>query len=381
LSAHAPVHAPNLQVVDLARTLAILPVLALHFTGRWFAPDQEVSNAWYHLSRNGAYGVSIFFMISGFLITRILDRDPGGAFKARWKKFYAHRVGRIVPLLALDILLGILLWRAVPKEVLGFGYSFNLPQNPLDPTFWLPLLGFTFNWARAYWSLNLWGGIGVHWGVLWSLAVEEQFYFFYPLILRILKNPRRLVFFLFSLTMAALGWRWFVMGQPMDNGLDWKWGSFGYFDQIGLGIGLYFLQKHTGAELSARPFWAGLLVLMGLAGFGADYWMTFCVAKPDVLFAPSLAAAALALALWGGLNLPFFESKHFWLLSLPGKYSYGNYLFHGMVLFAVVPLLGRWNLYAAFLGFLTASTLLAALSFHFFEAPANRWVRKKLKAA
>ena len=178
LSAPLPPRAPNLQVVDLARTLAILPVLALHFTGRWFAPDQEVSGTWYHLSRNGAYGVSVFFMISGFLITRILDQDAGGAFRANWKKFYARRVGRIVPLLALDILLGILLWRVIAPKDPGFGYCFNLPRNPLDPTFWIPLLAFAFNWARAYWSLNLWGGIGVHWGVLWSLAVEEQFIFF-----------------------------------------------------------------------------------------------------------------------------------------------------------------------------------------------------------
>jgi peptidoglycan/LPS O-acetylase OafA/YrhL len=66
---------------------------------------------------------------------------------------------------------------------------------------------------------------------------------------------------------------------------------------------------------------------------------------------------------------------------LPGKYSYGNYLLHTTVLYFLAPRLAGGNIYMAFLIFAMASTAAAALSFHFFEAPANRWIRKKLKAA
>src|ERR1700734_2726336 len=116
----APSPAHNIQVIDLARTLAILPVLALHATPWLLAPDQDKPDLWDHLQRNGAFGVSVFFMISGFLITRILDQAPGGAFKARWGQFYARRVGRIIPLLAFDILLGLFFWIFLKKSSLLF---------------------------------------------------------------------------------------------------------------------------------------------------------------------------------------------------------------------------------------------------------------------
>jgi len=384
--------AKNLQAVDLARTLAILPVLALHATP-WLlaqnqpttpwsmAHDQGLPELWDHLQRNGAYGVSVFFLISGFLITRILDREKGGAFKAGWRKFYAHRAGRILPLLALDMLVGLAFWLFWRDDSKLFKCCFHLPQRPADPTFWVPLLFFAFNWARAYFSLNRWGDISLHWGVLWSLAVEEQFYLFYPWILRVLKRPRNLVLFFLGLLLAAGLWGWFVMKQPLDNGLDWKWGSFGYFDQIGMGMGLYFLQKQAGAWLSHRPWAAWGLTLLGLAGFGFVYGETSSADLTDFFFAPPLAAASIGVALLGALNLSFFESRFFWVFSLPGKYSYGNYLLHTTVIYFLTPRLAGGNIYLVFLIFASASTAVAALSFHAFEVPANRWVRRLLKCA
>ncbi len=374
-----PVH--NIQVIDLARTLAILPVLALHSTPWLLDPQNDLPEVWDHLQRNGAFGVSIFFMISGFLITRILDRAPGGAFKANWGKFYAHRVGRIIPLFVFDILLGLFFWIFLKNSSLLFACCFHLPAHPGDVTFWIPLLFFAFNWARAYWSLNRWGDISLHWGVLWSLAVEEQFYLFYPILLNFLKRPRNLFFFFGALLAVGFGWRWFVLQQPMDNGLDWKWGSFGYFDQIGLGIGLYFAQKKWGSGLRARPGWSFSIAFIGLAGFAVVFWMASSARLFDSFYAPWSAAAALALSLLGALNISWLESKFFWIFSLPGKYSYGNYLFHTTVLYFLSPRLMGGNIYLSFPIFAATSTAVAALSFHFFETPANRWIRTKFHAA
>ncbi|MGH7739420.1 MAG: acyltransferase family protein [bacterium] len=369
----------TIQAIDLVRTLAILPVLALHSTPR-LLNRQSLTEIWDHLHRNGGYGVSVFFMVSGFLITRILDLAPGGAFRPSWKNFYARRVGRILPLLLLDVLLGLFFWFFLRKKTILFFYCFHLPIHHWAANFWIPLLFFAFNWARAYWSLNQWGDISLHWGLLWSLAVEEQFYFFYPLILRWLGRPRRLIFFLLALLGISFGWRWFVMNQPLDNGLDWKWGSFGYFDQIGLGIGLYFIQKQWGSRIRSKPWAAGLLALAGTAGFAWVYWSTSGADLFDAFYAPSLATALLAAGLLGALNFSFFEAKLLRPLTWPGKYSYGNYLLHPAVLYFLAPHLVGRSIYFSFPVFVAASTMVAALSFHFFETPANRWVRTKFRA-
>ncbi|HET9870804.1 MAG TPA: acyltransferase family protein, partial [bacterium] len=96
----------NLPVVDLARTLATLPVLALHLKPSLPLPSPAFRWAWDHFQRDGGYGVTMFFVISGFLITRTLDLRPGGLFRSTWRGFYSRRAGRILPLFLVDILLG-----------------------------------------------------------------------------------------------------------------------------------------------------------------------------------------------------------------------------------------------------------------------------------
>jgi peptidoglycan/LPS O-acetylase OafA/YrhL len=370
----------SIQVVDLARTLAILPVLALHLKPSLPLPSSDFRWAWDHFQRNGGYGVAMFFVISGFLITRSLDQGPGGAFKAKWKDFYSRRAGRILPLLWLDLFLGLVFCVWLNDGSKKFAYCFKLPDHPGELTFWLSLLFFLFNWARCFWA-GAWGTLGGHWGVLWSLAVEEQFYLFYPPLLRGLKNSRNLLWFLGFVILLGFVWRWFFEGTSRGPGPEWKWGSFGSFDGIAVGVGLYFCQEKFKKILARKPRLSLLLCLSGLGLLGLTYLTVWGAEGRGDFYGRPLMEAGVALFLLGGLNLPAFESEKLWLLALPGKYSYGMYLFHIAVLYFLNPPLWNLNIALAYFIFVGVTTVVAALSYHFFETPVNLWVRRKLGAA
>jgi peptidoglycan/LPS O-acetylase OafA/YrhL len=119
---------------------------------------------------------------------------------------------------------------------------------------------------------------------------------------------------------------------------------------------------------------------MGFAGFAVVFWAASSAKLLDSFYASWSAAAALALSLLGAMNMSWLGSKFFWIFSLPGKYSYGNYLFHTTVLYFLSPRLMGGNIYLTFMVFAATSTAVAALSFHFFETPANRWIRRKFHA-
>jgi peptidoglycan/LPS O-acetylase OafA/YrhL len=146
--------------LDVVRGLAILMVLAYHGV----ASHQEVFGLYHSRSITllrgifgyGTYGVYLFFVLSGFLITGILieSRDSPGYYK----NFYLRRALRILP--------AYLLMLAVLKSTHWISWRFLLAS----------LLYFS-NMSRLF-------GVGTEYGPLWSLSVEEQFYLTWPLLVR-----------------------------------------------------------------------------------------------------------------------------------------------------------------------------------------------------
>src|SRR5579883_3455216 len=95
----------RIQIVDLVRAASILTVMAHHLGFHYITKASSSSFlafAWYKLWINGGYGVTIFFVVSGFVITRLIDAQPRphGLFNPDFRDFYARRAGRILPLLA-----------------------------------------------------------------------------------------------------------------------------------------------------------------------------------------------------------------------------------------------------------------------------------------
>ena len=145
------------------RALAVLPVLLYHgFPG---------------LVPSGFFGVDIFFVISGYLISGIVFRDLAGGSFSFWT-FYQRRIRRILPNLLL-----------VLSTVLALGWLVMTQAELKSLGQHLTASCFFFQNLNLLWSANL--GSGAYWAEssqllpllhLWSLAVEEQFYIAFPLI-------------------------------------------------------------------------------------------------------------------------------------------------------------------------------------------------------
>src|SRR5213594_314733 len=160
----------HIPALDAVRGVAILLVLIFHFSsyGHGLAPSPLfIDRLYYLMSRAGWIGVDLFFVLSGFLITGILyDAKESDHY---FRNFYVRRVLRIFPLYygALIIFLVVLPWLAPGNA--------ELQLMKRDAIWYWTYLS---NVRTAY---NGWPGFGAI-GHFWSLAVEEQFYLIWPVI-------------------------------------------------------------------------------------------------------------------------------------------------------------------------------------------------------
>jgi peptidoglycan/LPS O-acetylase OafA/YrhL len=241
-----------------------------------------------------------------------------------------------------------------------------------NPWFWLSMLSFTAN----YWLAISSYAYPVHWGVLWSLSVEEQFYLFYPLLLKKLGGSRNLARFLIFLIPGSLLARWAVFLHDPSLVLKFLI-TLGAFDQIAVGALLCLAVQRFGPRLALRPWICVFLFLAGsILGLGT-YFLASADSGSDMVWAPTLLSLGLFLILLGGLHLNFFESPWFTPLGLCGKYCYGAYLLHEWVLHLVRRPLMNMETFQAYGIFVLLTTALAAFSYHFLEMPLNRWIRNR----
>lgn len=163
--------------IDGLRFIAIILVLIEHFAG-------IIGK---HFSA-GYYGVDLFFVISGFLITSILIKPNEKSFKRNYLNFIGRRTLRIFPIYYLTI---IILW------------SVNLPIVR-EKLIWL--LTYTYNYAWVIYDIPI-----TPINHFWSLGVEEQFYIFWPIVVLALKNkPKTLL--LTILIIITLGYAQMIFG-------------------------------------------------------------------------------------------------------------------------------------------------------------------------
>ena len=350
--------------VDLLRAVAIAVVLGRHWLGAGLTGDQylTIDTIAIEIFRHGMWGVTLFFVISGFLITRsTMAREPD-FFALSFRQFYKRRAGRILPLLATSIVIGTI-GLAFGADGGLYDYVFHDPNATFGAGFWLSLFTFTFNWARLAFIAQS-SGWGLHWDVLWYLAVEEQFYVLFPLLVIWTHSSARLMRALAAAVAIA------IIGRGMVglSGIDGAYAlisSFACIDALAIGVlsALLSNQYRFGARQSL------MIASTGAAIAVSAYFSTDLVITPTIL---AIGAGSIIF----GVQRPHAFSAKFWLpFARIGELSYGIYLLHPLVLYVIAPLLRGSNFVGGYLLFVIATAALAELSYRYLERPANRWIR------
>ncbi len=291
----------------------------------------------------GYYGVELFFVLSGFLITSILWIDRGiiAAGPKRLAQamgnFYFRRFLRICPTYYLALFYA---WIA------GLGvFAGSLP--------W-----FATYLTNFYFVTHRLPGSSTH---LWSLAVEEQFYLIWPIVILIL--PRRVIFTLLGLAIfGGVVFRW---ATTLPNG---EYLLPACVDYLAAGAALAVVSFEAPAQLSRilglSAALSGVLFCIGAGGRNRGF--------------VEVAVMTLSIALVGGAarGIPgiFGNLLQTRAVMYVGRISYGLYLFHNFIPEAVLKACGFYRLRAPAGGALmfvsiTLAFAAAAASWHFIERP------------
>lgn len=356
----------HLKPLDGVRGLAVLMVVCSHA----FESNYEAGGFWVRLVGRtfyfGFFGVDLFFVLSGFLITGILFdslQDPG-----YFRKFYARRMLRIFPLYYGVLLVMFALTPALHLVWGRMGWLLIFYLQNLEP--------------QRIMTFSPGAGVGLY--HFWSLAIEEQFYLVWPAVVFLVRGKRRLLASTLAGSAAALILRVLLLASGVSG----------------------FLIHATTITRADSLLVGGALALL----FRSRHWLKV------QQFAPWALAAATATIILGVLKLEPWLKPHpmlysFWTgglrysvlafgfacliawslrphsackwlferqsLCFLGKYSYGIYVLHVLVLGVVLlPLrasLLHWtgSKMMAVMGSgilsLAAAVVAAYVSFHLFE--------------
>ena len=319
------------------------------------------------LFQRGYYGVTIFFVISGFLITRISLARYGALNAIRPGRFYLFRFGRIAPCLCLTLIVLLSLHFGHVRD-----FVYDTQKTSLSELLTYTL---TFRYNLLF-CKNGWGLLP--WDILWSLSIEEVFYLFFP-VLCLLLRTRRAILLACLLLLAAGPIARFTGATDFDK----LYGYFCCFDLIALGCTAAIIQSIVGKQTIAPE------LSLALSGLGLGLSICAIAAMPipeNIVWGPTLMGIGIALLLLGmtGCEHRFVSllATLSWPLRILGQRSYEIYLFHGVILLLLVNYLKSLDFdlvsYSPmFLPlFVLTCAVIGELIGKFWSEPANRCLRR-----
>lgn len=335
----------------------------------------------YHLSPGalvgGYLGVDIFFVISGFLITALALRERDDSGRIDLRAFWMRRARRLLPAIAL-----LLLACSTAAWAIGGNVLVGLDRQLIGAA------TFSSNWLSIQAARSYFDGTSPElFRNLWSLAVEEQFYLLWPLVLIVVLVPRR------------VAWRWAVVGVLAGAsalamavlfvpGADSTRVYYGT-DTHSFGLLVGALTAFAARAIAARPVWRHTrrpspAVLVGVAAVSLAGLVAAMVAMPAdsaVAYRGGLVGVALLTVALIGTAIapgsPVGTALDGRVLSWVGARSYGLYLWHWPVFVLIVAALPEWPRTGASgwaLGAVALGVSVAAawFSYRYVETPIRR---------
>ncbi len=368
-------HAPRLDVLDGLRGVAILLVLWYHvWEISWLpAPLQQLE----FLPETGFIGVALFFFLSGTVITLPFARAAlAGTPPPSWRHFYLRRFWKIVPSYLLSIAVAYAIGYAALQG--GAGAVPDLLTHLLFIHTWFP---------QSAGAIN---------GVLWTLAVEVEFYAIFPLLWWCFRRAR------FATTAALIAlsllWRLHAVACCSHAGivyLDQDLPAFLSCFAFGMLAASLFLEAHARWSETRRYLVGSGAFVVGTIGCIAllqslyasrfvNQWVAVWAASHRDLLALTFALIALGALLAPHPLQRLLANRPF---AFFGAISYALYLYHQMIarellIHRLPPYVGtpqfdsQWQWSFTLLAFALSTGIAAALTY-WFERPLQKWGNRR----
>lgn len=331
-----------IPALDGIRAIAILLVLVFH----WFP-----TNHWINIIPNGPIGVTLFFVLSGYLITSILlGQRESHSFLKSFGNFVARRALRIFPIY-YAVLASLLILKPFGIQIVSDFY-----EHP------------SYYWS--YWY-NHWLEQSQNWSDMlspyWSLSVEEQFYIIWPVLILGISSRKNILSLLWATTILGLVARFVLIHQYEGIGVymitcvdTFAWG----------GLLAYYVREGREEQVRSAAKW--ILPVAALGFVMTTVFMSDINLGKQLFFrtfTSILSAGFILGALQPGLLAHLLSIRP---LREIGKVSYGLYLYHMLIPDLFYQLMNRlhisiqdpYHIYGIVALFATSF-----ISYHLFEKP------------
>jgi peptidoglycan/LPS O-acetylase OafA/YrhL len=316
--------------LDLLRTVAVLCVFLNHL---------NACLGGLVLGSLGRFGVILFFVHTSLVLMASLHRLDGPGLREPWRlalTFGVRRVFRIYPLSMLCVVVVA---------------AFHVPNYPGAEYFWIGFWNFCSNLALTQ---PLTGSPNIL-GVLWSLPIEIEMYCLLPFIYFLIRSGRNRSFLVWCLALAV------AVAIPKTGDLV---SVFAFAPCFAAGALAFDLSRSVRPVLPAWLWPCVIGIVIYLFGPCDDVKLVFKMNRAWIL----TLALALAIPLCRELTAPAVVRVCHWI----AKYSYGIYLSHNIVFWAVLYPMGAFPLPVRIVVLVVAMVTIPIAAYHLIEEPLIR---------